>query len=406
MSQAKQVARSSSSAEMAPNRAEPKPRASGVTAAPATDEEPSAFSSFFGATVSAPVLSFTSGGIEAEPDAGGEDDKEEEVEWQWSAPSSTAESTPLAAPVEQGTSSMLVDLNAAFGAAFGDTAALAVPKRKGHSRGLSGVFVTPAAPPSATLASSPPTSGPPAISMPLQTEEKLAPATPSSSRRDSVSPRNLLAHKAATAEKNVDKRAEQRERVVRELLSSEQVYVESLRKLIDVFYRPLTGRSVGDESGIIGGRGSFRAPAREASVLSKRDADVLFGQVELIAVYNTRLLQDLKDRLEAPTYRGDQERISEVFFKMKSFLQVYVTYSESYPKAMQVYEAIMSKNSKVKNFYFLESFESNRSSCVVDAKDSESGRKGGWKCFGGVFDSADSADSSLHSFAKGNGEIH
>ncbi len=133
---------------------------------------------------------------------------------------------------------------------------------------------------------------------------------------------------------------------MRELLSSEQVYVDSLGKLIDLFYRPLTGRAAEEQS-----RGSFRAPggsSRDASMLSKGDADVLFGQVEVIALYNTRLLQDLKDRLDAPTYRPEQECISEVFVKMKSFLQVYVGYSENYPKAMQVYEAIMARNSKTR----------------------------------------------------------
>ena len=113
---------------------------------------------------------------------------------------------------------------------------------------------------------------------------------------------------------------------------------------------------------------------KEAPLLNKSDADLLFGQVEVIALYNQRLLLDLKDRLNSPDYASDQTPISDIFIKMKSFLQVlvsceknktvfmfffftfffffflnrYVYYSENYPRAMKVYEAVMSRNSKTK----------------------------------------------------------
>jgi hypothetical protein len=196
-------------------------------------EEPFMFASFLDNTHSeGPVLSFTTG-IDASHDVEEQEEKEE-VEWAWGAPSAD----PLPPVFETDTepergAEMLVDLNSAFSAAFGEKFETPVPKRKGHSRGLSGVFVSP-----------------PAIVLPAASAAEAPVAiddgTPKSRRRDSVSPRHLLAHKAAAAEKSDVSGLLQREKVVRELLASEQVYVDNLHKLIDLFYRPLTGRN--DES--------------------------------------------------------------------------------------------------------------------------------------------------------------
>jgi hypothetical protein len=141
VSQVKQVARATSSSEFAGSHAPPKvaPLSSSVP-----KEEPSVFSSFFGgAAINAPVLSFTNGGggIETSFGEAGEDEEDEkeeleEVEWQWSAPSfepSSSSSLAISPPREEeqpATSSMLIDLNAAFGAAFGNKADAPVPKRK------------------------------------------------------------------------------------------------------------------------------------------------------------------------------------------------------------------------------------------------------------------------------------
>ncbi len=215
-------------------------------------EEPFAFASFLDSSSSdGPVLSFTTG-IDASHDV---EEHEEEVEWAWSAPSSE----PLPPVFEGGAETdaevatdMLVDLNSAFSAAFGDKFEAPVPKRKGHSRGLSGVFVTPqssavvATAPSEVPATATATAKNPFLSLPPQSTSSATPegsaTTNSSRRRDSVSPRNLLAHKAAAAEKDGTTGLAHREKVVRELLDSEQVYVDNLNKLIEIFYRPLTGR--------------------------------------------------------------------------------------------------------------------------------------------------------------------
>jgi hypothetical protein len=79
---------------------------------------------------------------------------------------------------------------------------------------------------------------------------------------------------------------------------------------------------------------------KEAPLLNKSDADLLFGQVEVIMLYNQRLLLDLKvllfllsflfciltmenkDRLNGEDYSREETPISDIFIKMKSFLQV------------------------------------------------------------------------------------
>jgi hypothetical protein len=65
-------------------------------------------------------------------------------------------------------------------------------------------------------------------------------------------------------------------------------------------------------------------------------------------LYNSRLYDDLKERLSGPNYDPSTTLISDIFTRMKSFLQVYVGYSENYSKAMKAYEVIMSRNTKTR----------------------------------------------------------
>jgi hypothetical protein len=85
----------------------------------------------------------------------------------------------------------------------------------------------------------------------------------------------------------------------------------------------------------MGGEGAVK----EAPLLNKSDADLLFGQVEVIMLYNQRLLliegftfllsflfciltMENKDRLNGEDYSREETPISDIFIKMKSFLQV------------------------------------------------------------------------------------
>jgi hypothetical protein len=87
---------------------------------------------------------------------------------------------------------------------------------------------------------------------------------------------------------------------------------------------------------------------QSASLLTKQESDSLFGQVEVILLYNTRLYEELRERLAGPTYDPHSTKISDIFLRMKSFLQVYVGYSENYSRALKCYELLISQNSKTK----------------------------------------------------------
>ncbi len=229
------------------------------------------------------------------------------MEWQWGAPSTNATfPSPHTAATEgsasaAATASMLVDLNSAFAQAFGAPVpeSPATVRRKGHSRGLSTVFVSPAPSPDPEAADS-------NDATTTTSDESVAAvvgdgsgddkrsavsvntaAAATAHRAEALSPRHALLTKAVV---NNDRKRqlERREKVVRELLSSEKVYVDNLTKLIELFYKPLTGRESLNTTALtppssapmgapILGRSSTSLPA--VSLLTRTEADSLFGQV-------------------------------------------------------------------------------------------------------------------------------
>ncbi len=265
------------------------------------------------------------------------DEVEEDVQWQWSSASTATgfempdtsvsgmkavlgvvlcSETGFCSHTGQATKDMLVDLNSAFSQAFAiDSAA---SKGSVHGSALADVFVVPAA--SDVAVSSPP---PSAASMV---------AADSGNRKPTLS------------------QIDMREKVVRELLSSERVYVDSLTKLVELFYRPLTGRgaAAAPNSPTRASQSTGTLLTTPAAVLERKDSDMLFGQIEVILLSNAALYEDLHKRLCSPDYDLNSTKISDIFTRLHSFLQVYVSYSHNYGNALKCYGVLMSRTGKTR----------------------------------------------------------
>lgn len=111
----------------------------------------------------------------------------------------------------------------------------------------------------------------------------------------------------------------QRTETARELLRSENIYVDSLRVIVEVFLTPL------------------RKPG---SALSPWQVKAVFSEVEVIMNYTAILLDRVEKKLAAWTHN---QCLGEIFLKLTDFLKVYTEYVYNFPKALTTFNSCKQK---------------------------------------------------------------
>lgn len=106
---------------------------------------------------------------------------------------------------------------------------------------------------------------------------------------------------------------------LREILTSEQKYVESLQLAVDEFQRPMVRLA-----------SSGRQTAR---IVQRSDVSDIFSMLEIIVELNRGLLTDLKDRLaQWPSV----QRFGDLFLRMGPILRLYSGYIRNFDVAQRV----------------------------------------------------------------------
>eukprot|EP00301_Raphidiophrys_heterophryoidea_P020877 c5461_g1_i2.p1 GENE.c5461_g1_i2~~c5461_g1_i2.p1 ORF type:complete len:893 (+),score=242.14 c5461_g1_i2:137-2680(+) len=114
------------------------------------------------------------------------------------------------------------------------------------------------------------------------------------------------------------KRRTQRNALVKELLTSERSYVESLAKVHTYFVEPLLWNA---------------SHSRENAVLSEPDVAIAFGNVSSIYQLNKELLESLEERIGRQW--SHHQLIGDILEKHVPFMRMYSVYCDKFEKAQE-----------------------------------------------------------------------
>jgi len=115
--------------------------------------------------------------------------------------------------------------------------------------------------------------------------------------------------------RRLQKMDKHRMNVAKELLATEETYVEQLNIMCELLYRPLT------------------KDKKFQHVLSQEEVRTIFSDIEVIAAVNTSLRDTLKGRIESWT---NWTKIGDLFIHMSDYLRVYVDYVKGYSRALEL----------------------------------------------------------------------
>lgn len=121
-----------------------------------------------------------------------------------------------------------------------------------------------------------------------------------------------------------------RERVVFEILSTEQTYVESLRDCLDVYLRPL-------EAAVASGK----------PIITEDKVEVIFKGLATIADSNTTFLNALRTRLQK---WHPNLCVGDVIVSIEAFLDKYTEYIQNYTEAVRLFKREQRKRKGFKEF--------------------------------------------------------
>ncbi|KAJ1654498.1 hypothetical protein IWQ61_005583 [Dispira simplex] len=122
------------------------------------------------------------------------------------------------------------------------------------------------------------------------------------------------------------RRESRREMGIRELIKTEQSYLQNLNVLLEVFYFPM----------------------REW--LDEHDIRILFGNLEDLMTCSAQLLSIMESQHEEEFIRGTPMRVGEIFMNLSDTFDCYGVYCANHGKANQWLEEHSSNNSRVAQF--------------------------------------------------------
>ncbi|CAG8435084.1 2927_t:CDS:2 [Ambispora gerdemannii] len=134
-------------------------------------------------------------------------------------------------------------------------------------------------------------------------------------------------------------RNRKREAAVKEIITTERTYVDSLRKLVNYFLVPL--------------KENYQKSISKNMILSTKpmatmeDISALFGNVEQILSLHEQLLKQLEERY---ANWSPIELISGIFLQIAPYLKMYTTYLKSFPQAIATMERLKKESQSFKKF--------------------------------------------------------
>jgi len=127
----------------------------------------------------------------------------------------------------------------------------------------------------------------------------------------------VWAEMSEEAAEKAAKRKRNRQRVIDEILSSEQSYVNSLTVLCNYFIFPM------------------KKLAREPkeAVLTSEEIQTIFSNIELLRSLNQTFMDNIKKEID----KGTEEKtdIGKTFMEFSQFFKMYTMYVNNYDKAVQ-----------------------------------------------------------------------
>jgi RhoGEF domain len=113
-----------------------------------------------------------------------------------------------------------------------------------------------------------------------------------------------------------------RDRIAEEILSTERKYVTALGVCIDVFLDPLEVQK---------------------KLITQDEIRFIFSDIRPIHFFNTKLAEDLAERLEN---WSSTQCIGDIFLKLIEFMKVYKLYVQNYSRSLTLLDKLQRKNPK------------------------------------------------------------
>ncbi|XP_049848845.1 uncharacterized protein LOC126316795 [Schistocerca gregaria] len=121
-----------------------------------------------------------------------------------------------------------------------------------------------------------------------------------------------------------------RNKIIRELYSTEITYVDNLSILIKKFYRPLLYMANGPKP-----------------LISESDLRIIFSSIEIIYSFHFILLERLNEKLK--NWNPDTT-LSDVFFFLADFIKIYAGYINNYDRAIEMLTDYRQKDPRAREF--------------------------------------------------------
>ena len=107
-----------------------------------------------------------------------------------------------------------------------------------------------------------------------------------------------------------------RMKTIKEIFSSEKVYLDSLRKVMKSFYHPLLNEC-----------------EKAKPIISRQEVQDIFSTMEIICEMSQSFLNDLKNRMAENSFRFNV--FGDVFLRLVPILKIYSFYIRNYEKGQQ-----------------------------------------------------------------------
>lgn len=158
---------------------------------------------------------------------------------------------------------------------------------------------------------------------------------PASPRDRASTLENCVTRLASAARGRIARRVQQkrvtdvayRARVAQEILSTELIYVQSLKMLKRVFLDPLMAS----------------ATSNAKPILPLDEVKAIFSSLEVICAYNDNLLEQLQPRVQD---WSPQQRLGDIFLQICGFLKVYTNYVANYNVSIYTLNRCRTKKEK------------------------------------------------------------
>ncbi|KAL1924524.1 uncharacterized protein VTP21DRAFT_4178 [Calcarisporiella thermophila] len=131
-----------------------------------------------------------------------------------------------------------------------------------------------------------------------------------------------------------------RELAAREIFSSERSYIQGLRKIRDIFLRPLLEK-------LSAAPASSSLFSHTKPIITQEELSFIFCNVEQILEFHEQLLSDLEER---ERIWGPTQIVGDIFLKTNPYLKMYSHYLKNYPVAIMTIEKLLKTNTNFKKF--------------------------------------------------------